>query len=121
MARKPERKELENCRLLKEYASWIYCEGCGKTVAYLCYVGYDLFELEYACGCGSRGRVLISFAHEGAARSEDALVPVKNRLCCPEDGTPLLTIVEKHVKSTRFRVVCNGCGREYGGRGGPQP
>ena len=120
MARTPERKELENTRLLKEYASWIYCEGCGKTVAYLCYVGYDLFELKYTCGCGNHGRVLIFFAHEAAQASGKVLLSVKNRLCCPEDGTPLLTIVEKHVKRAAFQVVCNGCGQRYGGRVGSQ-
>ena len=33
MARTPEIKELQNARLLKEYASWIYCTGCNQTVA----------------------------------------------------------------------------------------
>jgi len=40
MGRVVKTKKLENARLLKEYASWIYCTSCEKTVAYLCYVTY---------------------------------------------------------------------------------
>ena len=47
MARSPKIKEIVNSRLLKDYASWIYCTSCNKTVAYLCYVTYDLFSFEY--------------------------------------------------------------------------
>ena len=113
MSRKPIRKELENTRLLKEYASWIYCTGCEKTVAYLCYVTYDLFEFDYTCGCGSHGRVSIEFAHEKPEVSDTPLKPVKNRLCCPKDGAPLVTVVDKNVTGYRLRVLCNTCHTEY--------
>ena len=115
MARKPTRKELHCSRLLKDYASWIYCEGCGKTVAYLCYVTYDAFDFEYTCNCGSCGSVRIEFEHETATKSDMPLVALKNRLCCPQDASPLLTLVEKNLASARFSVVCNSCNTEYRG------
>ena len=113
MARKPAQKRLENSRLLKEYASWIYCTACNKTVAYLCYVTYDLFEFEYTCTCGSHGSVHIQFEHETPAKDNRPLRAIKNRLCCPQDNSPLFTIVEKNIKHAQFRIVCNICNTEY--------
>ena len=114
VARVPTRKELVNTRLLKEYASWIYCTGCNKTAAYLCYVTYDAFDFAYTCACGSKGEVHIAFGEvQHAAQSGKALVPVKNRMCCPEDHSPLVTFVEKNLKSYQCSVVCNGCNTRY--------
>ena len=113
MARKPLEKELVNSRLLKEYASWVYCDSCGKTVAYLCYVTYNAVEFDYECGCGSRGKVHISFEHDEPTKSDESLKLVKNRLCCPNDDSPLFTIVEKNINSAEYRVVCNKCGCEF--------
>ena len=113
MARKTKRKELKNARLLKEYASWIYCTGCNKTVAYLCYVTYDLFDFEYTCNCGSHGNVFIEFEHNAPMQSEQTLRSVKNRLCCPKDDSPLFTVVEKNIAKARFRIICNRCNTEY--------
>ena len=113
MARKPKIKQLDGARLLKEYASWIYCTGCETTVAYLCYVTYDLFEMNFTCKCGSCGRVFIEFEHEIPVKPGQALSVVKNRLCCPEDNSPLLSIVEKNLANYSFRVVCNGCNTEF--------
>lgn len=91
MARKPITKELVNSRLLKDYASWIYCTGCNKTVAYLCYATYDCFTFAYECRWGSKGRVHIAFAHEPMQKSDLPLEHAKNRLCCPRDKAPLVT------------------------------
>ena len=113
MARKPKQKKLKNSRLLKEYASWIYCDECNKTVAYLCYVTYDWFDFEYTCSCGNHGNVFIEFEHEIPTKSKQSLHLVKNRLCCPKDNSPLLTIVEKNIKEARYRIVCNTCNTEY--------
>jgi hypothetical protein len=113
MARKPIIKELTNSRLLKDYASWIYCMSCDKTVAYLCYVTYDAFDFEYTCTCGSHGHVRIEFERGEGAKSSLPLIQIKNRLCCPSDNSPLLTIVEKNVDKYCFRVVCNSCDTEY--------
>ena len=113
MARKPKQKELIKSRSLKEYASWIYCTDCNKTVAYLCYVTYDLFDFEYICNCGNHGSVFIEFEHDAPTQSTQSLSLEKNRLCCPKDLSPLFTVVEKNVKSIRFRIVCNTCNTEY--------
>ena len=113
MARKPKIKQLSDARLLKEYASWIYCTGCETTVAYLCYVTYDLFELNFTCNCGNCGRVFIEFEHETPGQSDQHLSVVKNRLCCPKDNSPLLTIVKKSLKDYSFRVICNNCNTEF--------
>ena len=117
MARTPHRKELKNSRLLKEYASWIYCNGCNKTVAYLCYVTYDLFLFSYTCNCGSSGEVFIQFEHDPPMQSDTPLQRVKNRLCCPDDASPLLTIVDKNIAQYQFRIVCNTCHTEFTGKG----
>ena len=113
MARNPKEKKLQNSRLLKEYASWIYCNSCNKTVAYLCYVTYDLFEFSYTCNCGSCGKVYIEFENNAENKSEHSLLLVKNRMCCPKDNSPLLTIVEKNIKNAQFRIICNVCNTEY--------
>jgi hypothetical protein len=113
MARKPIIKELENTRLLKEYASWIYCTGCNKTVAYLCYVTYDLFDFEFTCNCGSCGKVHIEFAHKEPEKSAEKLKEIKNRLCCPNDASPLLTLVEKNLAAYQFEILCNSCGQVF--------
>lgn len=114
LARTPKRKELVNSRLLKDYASWIYCEGCNKTVAYLCYVTYDLFDFEYTCLCGNRGEVHIEFDRDSDFQtSDEPLLPIKNRLCCPADGSPLVTFVDKNLESFKCDIVCKGCGTLY--------
>ena len=115
MARTPIRKELMNSRLLKDYASWIYCTGCNKTVAYLCYVTYDSFTFEYECRCGSKGSVHISFEHGELKQSDAALIPIKNRLCCPEDESPLVSFVNKNLRSYTFSVGCKVCQTVYSG------
>ena len=116
MARTPKLKELENSRLLKEYASWIYCTNCNSTVAYLCYVTYDSFDFQFSCNCGSRGKVNIAFEHCESIKSTEQLKTIKNRLCCPKDDSPLLTIVEKNIKSYNFNIVCNSCNQSFEGK-----
>ena len=114
MARVPKRKELVNARLLKDYASWVYCTSCGKTVAYLCYVTYDAFDFTFACACGSAGEVHIAFDEvQDATVDGRPLVPVKNRLCCPQDHAPLVTFVEKNLDGYQCSVVCKGCSTRY--------
>ena len=113
MARKPLHKALENARLLKEYASWIYCTGCDKTVAYLCYVTYDQFDFTFTCACGSHGRVAITLADRQPAQSGEALQVIKNRLCCPRDAAPLLSLVDKNLTAYRLRIACSACNTVY--------
>ena len=114
MARTIQTKRVVHARLLKEYASWIYCTGCEKTVAYLCYVTYDAFDFSFTCSCGCKGSVYIDFAcNAPAVPSDQALLPRKNRLCCPEDNTALLTLVEKNLARYKCRIVCSACGHAY--------
>ena len=113
MARQPIKKILENSRLLKDYASWIYCNNCNKTVAYLCYVTYDFFDFKYICRCGNKGKVCIEFEHNKPESSDKQLITIKNRLCCSEDNVPLLTIVGKNLKDYNCNVVCNKCNTNY--------
>lgn len=114
MARIPTRKELVNSRLLKDYASWIYCAACDSTVAYLCYVTYELFDFEYACLCGGRGRVHIEFENNADGRtSGEPLRLIKNRLCCPTDLSPLVTFVDKNLAAYKCGIVCKSCGTRY--------
>ena len=114
MARSPKIKEIVNSRLLKDYASWIYCTSCNKTVAYLCYVTYDLFSFEYTCTCGNKGKVHIEFERSGSLNKSDLpLIEVKNRLCCPKDKSPLVTFINKNLIDYSSRIICKGCSTEY--------
>lgn len=116
MGRKLLKKEVVNARLLKEYASWIYCGGCDKTVAYLCYTTYDSFDFHFDCHCGTSGSVHIEFGEvDDANGSGSPLVQVKNRLCCPADGSALLTVVDKNLKHHRYEMVCKACANKYEG------
>ena len=115
MPRTPIKKDLVNTRLLKDYASWIYCTKCEKTVAYLCYVTYDSFSFDYECKCGGKGRVQIEFEHEPMNSTEEKLETVKNRLCCPDDKSPLVTFVDKNLKRYSYSIGCKGCRTLYSG------
>lgn len=113
MARVPLQKTLVNARLLKDYASWVYCTGCNQTVAYLCYTTYDRFDFDFTCRCGSHGSVHIAFTVADAPDSDAPLVSVKNRLCCPDDQSPLVTFVEKSLVDYRAAILCKPCGQAY--------
>ena len=116
VARKPIAKELTNTRLLKEYASWVYCTECNSTVAYLCYVTCDRFSFDYTCKCGNVGHVFIEFENPDAddvETSNESLIVVKNRLCCPRDESPLFSVVEKNITHFGYNVVCNTCNSDY--------
>ncbi len=104
------KKELTNCRLLKNSGSWLYCKQCEKTVGYLCYSTYQRFSYNFTCACGAQGSILMEYpAEEGAGNSNQELELIKNRYCCPNDASPLFTIVNKHVTHTSYEVTCNKC------------
>lgn len=110
MSRTPKIKELTNTRLANGYGGWIYCEGCNKTIGYLCYITYDSFKLDYKCKCGSCGSVYLSFPNENSPKeSHDHLIKIKNRLCCPADQSPLFSIIEKNLNYFKYEVVCKAC------------
>lgn len=113
LARKPKSKNLINSRLLKDYASWVYCTECNKTVAYLCYVTYDLFDFEYVCKCGNIGSVHIEFEYDSPTSTGEILNVIKNRLCCPKDNSPLVTVIDKNLESYKFSVICKTCNTVY--------
>lgn len=110
MARILKTKELLNTKLANNYGGWIYCTKCNQNIGYLCYVTYDRFKLEYECNCGSKGCAVLAF-EELSNPSEDvqALKPIKNRSCCPNDESPLFTILKKKVQNYHVDVVCNHC------------
>lgn len=113
MARTPIYKELKNTRLANAYGGWIYCEGCNKTIGYLCYITYDLFKLVYQCKCGNRGSADIAFENDTARTDEQPLVTIKNRLCCPADKSPLVTILSKNLDAYKYEITCKACDTKY--------
>ncbi len=115
MSRVPKEKELVRTRLANQYGGWLYCEGCAKTIGYLCYVTYDRFDFQYQCKCGNSGHVRISFAESAPVRANGEPVTIKNRLCCPGDQSPLVTILEKNLDAYRYAVECTACHAEYTG------
>ena len=45
--------------------------------------------------------------------SKDELVILKNRLCCPKDNEPLITILDKKVASYEMQITCKSCESIY--------
>lgn len=104
-------KELVNTRLASGHGGWVYFAGCGENIGYLCYVTYDSFRFSYRCKCGGQG---IAFEGDSfAGCGEQALVTVKNRLCCPSDQSPLFTILPQKLKNCKYEVVCTKCKTKY--------
>lgn len=114
MARKPIMKELVNTKLASGYGGWIYCGHCDENIGYLCYVTYDNIKFSYRCKCGESGYMRIGFGDVGDATSSDnKLVPVRNRLCCPNDQSSLLTILDKKLISYQCKIDCVCCKTKY--------
>ncbi len=114
MSRKITKKVLINTRLLKNHGSWIYCMSCNKTIAYLCYVTYNSFKFDYFCKCGEKGSVLIQFdSNQKTQQSLQSLIKIKNRFCCPNDNSPLVTFVDKNLESYDCEIVCQACNGFY--------
>lgn len=114
MSRTPKEKDLVNTKLASGHGGWIYCESCGENIGYLCYVTYDRFHFSYQCKCGGCGSMHLVFeAGDSVNRSNNSLVTIKNRLCCPHDNSPLFTILYKKLQSYQYEVVCTKCGATY--------
>jgi hypothetical protein len=114
VSRIPRIKELTNTRLTSGYGGWIYCEGCSKTIGYLCYVTYESFKLEYNCKCGSCGSIYLSFSDENSSiNSQDHLIKIKNRLCCPVEQSPLVSIIANNLDYFKYEVVCKACNSKF--------
>ncbi len=107
-----------NSRMLKRNGSWIYCDTCNTTVAYLCYSTYQHFRFEFVCRCGTVGALEIEHPSDRAPDpSARDLMKIKNRFCCPNDEAPLFSIVEKHIAKCSFAVTCNTCFNSYTAKG----
>lgn len=114
MARVLKNKELTNTRLATNYGGWMYCDKCGENIGYLCYQTYDRLELKYQCNCGSHGSAVLDFEDsKDGKESDESLVVIRNRLCCPEDNEPLITILDKKVASYEMKITCKTCGNVY--------
>ena len=110
----------ENAHYLKSYASWLYCDHCNKTIAYLCYVTYRYFRISFTCACGCTG--FAENRYEGAVitREQTGKLACGNskRYCCVKDDSPLFSLVTKNLVAYKVEVVCKACGSRYGVEGG---
>lgn len=114
MARIINKKELVNTRLAASYGGWMYCTACGENVGYMCYATYDKVDFRYECNCSSHGMVLINFEDSiDGNPCEKELITLKNRLCCPEDKSPLITVLSKKLKNYTLEISCKECGNIY--------
>lgn len=114
MARTVKYKGLKNTRLASTYGGWIYCESCNKTIGYLCYVTYNQFKLDYKCKCGNSGSICLMFDDINTSEIADMhMVTIKNRLCCPSDESPLVTILSKNLAAYECEIVCKACNTKY--------
>lgn len=114
MSREIKNKDLINTRLATNYGGWMYCTACNKNIGYLCYVTYDRLNLHYECNCGSKGSAIIDFedSKQGSSCDEE-LITIKNRLCCPKDESPLITILSKNLKAYDLEITCKSCMKSY--------
>ena len=88
----------------------MYCDKCNENIGYLCYSTYDKLELKYTCNCGSQGSAIIDFEDSKEGKdSKDELITIKNRLCCPKDNEPLITILDKKVANYEMKITCKSC------------
>jgi uncharacterized protein YbaR (Trm112 family) len=117
MGRTIIKKELANTRLANSYGGWVYCASCNETIGYLCYATYKNIHMKYSCKCGSKGELSIELdEHDTSSKlSIEQLVTIKNRLCCKEDASPLLTILTKKLDSYSYEIVCKECNLKYKG------
>lgn len=114
MAQSIKIKDLINTRLANNYGGWIYCDSCNQTIGYLCYVTYQSIELEYTCKCGSHGSIRIIMDDDSMPiHSDEKLISIKNRLCCPNDGAPLMTILNQKLDNRSYKIICKNCNQEY--------
>ncbi len=114
MSRKATKRILNKSRLSTDHGGWMYCVSCNKTIAYLCYITYNCFKFDYSCKCGENGSVLIQFDSILKTKSSlKSLIKIKNRLCCPKDNSPLVTLIDKNLESYSCEIVCQVCNELY--------
>lgn len=106
----------ENAHFLKSHASWLYCDSCKKTVAYLCYVTYRYFHFSFRCSCGGEGFVENKFGDvdlKGLTEGKLVRNAANKRFCCEHDESPLFSPVPKNLKAYSATVVCAACNTKY--------
>jgi len=107
-------KKIQNGRILKNNGSWMYCDKCNKTVGYLCYSTYQDFQFDFVCKCGNRGSFMLNYLTDyELTKSNVELKLIKNRLCCPNDDSPLFTIVDKNIENVKYSLTCKQCSTTY--------
>ncbi len=106
-------KKITNGRMLKNYGSWMYCGSCDNTVGYLCYTTYDYFKFNFSCNCGKSGEFELGEKDGKEKQSNKPLIKIKNRLCCPNDLSPLFSTVDGHLSDYNFEIVCKSCKSTY--------
>jgi uncharacterized protein YbaR (Trm112 family) len=73
---------------------------------------------KYTCKCGNKGSIYIEKEDKvEPVPSSKALITIKNRLCCPEDQSPLITILGQKLEHATGRIVCLNCRHVYSIRG----
>lgn len=108
--------EASNAHFLKGHASWLYCDNCNKTVAYLCYVTYRYFRFSFVCKCGCEGWIENRYEDVDLPNLPSGKVVRKatnNRYCCAKDGDSLFSPVPKNLKSYTADIVCKQCSTKY--------
>jgi hypothetical protein len=115
-AQKPMSVTLKNAHYLKAHASWLYCDNCNKTVAYLCYVTYSYFSFDFVCVCGNHGTAenIFDIVELDELASRNLVVkPENKRFSCAKDSESLFSVVPKNLKSYSAIVVCKKCKTKY--------
>lgn len=108
--------EAKDAHFLKGHASWLYCDNCNKTVAYLCYVTYRYFYFSFTCSCGNHGWVKNRYDEidlQGVATGSLQRSESNKRYCCEHDEAALFSPVPKNLQSYQAEVVCNKCNTLY--------
>ncbi|MDL2318576.1 hypothetical protein LJC74_05825 [Eubacteriales bacterium OttesenSCG-928-A19] len=106
----------ENAHYLKGHASWLYCDKCNKTVAYLCYVTYRYFHFSFECSCGCHGWVENSYGEidlQSLPMGEVVRSTTNKRYCCANDEAALFSPVPKNLQAYKAQIVCNQCNTRY--------
>ena len=114
MAKEIRNKKLINTRLANNYGGWIYCDNCDENIGNLCYQTYDSVNFKYVCNCGSEGSLEIDFVDSKEKRDDSSeMITIKNRLCCPKDNEPLITLLDKKIDHYEMKITCKACGNQY--------